>query len=51
MGSLSNLYVSQSYQSLLHLGTDTSFFPVGATAPQGYITVQDSIEAVGCRCW
>jgi cytoskeletal protein CcmA (bactofilin family) len=43
MGSLSNLYVSQSYQSLLHLGTDTSFFPVGATAPQGYITVQDGL--------
>ena len=43
MGSLSNLYVSQSYQSLLHLGTDTSFFPVGATAPQGFITVQDGL--------
>ena len=43
MGSLSNLYVSQSYQSLLHLGTDTSFFPVGATAPQGYLTVQDGL--------
>jgi predicted acyltransferase (DUF342 family) len=43
MGSLSNLYVSQSYQSLLHLGTDTSFFPVGATAPQGYIGVQDGL--------
>jgi hypothetical protein len=43
MGSLSNLYVSQSYQSILHLGTDTSFFPVGATAPQGYITVQDGL--------
>jgi len=43
MGSLSNLYVSQSYQSLLHLGTDTSFFPVGATAPQGYIDVQDGL--------
>ena len=43
MGSLSNLYVSQSYQSLLHLGSDTSFFPVGATAPQGYITVQDGL--------
>jgi cytoskeletal protein CcmA (bactofilin family) len=43
MGSLSNLYVSQSYQSLLHLGTDTSFFPVGANAPQGYIGVQDGL--------
>jgi cytoskeletal protein CcmA (bactofilin family) len=43
MGSLSNLYVSQSFQSLLHLGTDTSFFPVGATAPQGYIGVQDGL--------
>ena len=43
MGSLSNLYVSQSYQSLLHLGTDTSFFPVGAPAPQGFITVQDGL--------
>jgi len=43
MGSLSNLYVSQSYQSLLHLGSDSSFFPVGATAPQGYITVQDGL--------
>ena len=43
MGSLSNLYVSQSYQSILHLGTDTSFFPVGATAPQGYITVEDGL--------
>jgi cytoskeletal protein CcmA (bactofilin family) len=43
MGSLSNLYVSQSYQSLLHLGTDTSFFPVGASAPQGFITVQDGL--------
>ena len=43
MGSLSNLYVSQSYQSLLHLGTDTSFFPVAANAPQGYITVQDGL--------
>lgn len=43
MGSLSNLYVSQSFQSLLHLGTDTSFFPVGASAPQGYLTVQDGL--------
>jgi cytoskeletal protein CcmA (bactofilin family) len=43
MGSLSNLYVSQSYQSLLHLGTDTSFFPVGQTAPQGYINVEDGL--------
>jgi len=43
MGSLSNLYVSQSYQSLLHLGTDSSFFPVGANAPQGFITVQDGL--------
>jgi hypothetical protein len=24
MGSLSNLYISQSYQSLIHLGTDNS---------------------------
>ena len=24
MGSLSNLYISQSYQSLIHLGTNTS---------------------------
>jgi cytoskeletal protein CcmA (bactofilin family) len=43
MGSLSNLYVSQSYQSLLHLGVDTSFFPVGATAPQGYLNVEDGL--------
>ena len=43
MGSLSNLYVSQSYQSLLHLGTDTSFFPVGAPATTGYVTVQDGL--------
>lgn len=43
MGSLSNLYVSQSYQSLLHLGTDTSFFPVGAPAKTGYVTVQDGL--------
>lgn len=43
MGSLSNLYVSQSYQSLLHLGTDTSFFPVGQNVPQGYIGVQDGL--------
>ena len=43
MGSLSNLYVSQSYQSLLHLGTDTSFFPVGASPIQGYVTVQDGL--------
>ena len=43
MGSLSNLYVSQSYQSILHLGTDTSFFPVGAPATTGYVTVQDGL--------
>jgi cytoskeletal protein CcmA (bactofilin family) len=43
MGSLSNLYVSQSYQSLLHLGSDSSFFPVLAPAPQGYITVEDGL--------
>lgn len=43
MGSLSNLYVSQSYQSLLHLGTDTSFFPVGQNVPEGYIGVQDGL--------
>jgi cytoskeletal protein CcmA (bactofilin family) len=43
MGSLSNLYVSQSYQSLLHLGTDSSFFPVGASPVQGYVTVQDGL--------
>jgi cytoskeletal protein CcmA (bactofilin family) len=43
MGSLSNLYVSQSYQSLLHLGSDNSFFPVLAPAPQGYITVEDGL--------
>jgi cytoskeletal protein CcmA (bactofilin family) len=43
MGSLSNLYVSQSYQSLLHLGTDTSFFPVGANPTTGYVTVQDGL--------
>jgi cytoskeletal protein CcmA (bactofilin family) len=43
MGSLSSLYVSQSYQSLLHLGSDSSFFPPLAPAPQGYITVQDGL--------
>ena len=43
MGSLSNLYVSQSYQSLLHLGSDTSFFPVGANPTTGYVTVQDGL--------
>jgi len=43
MGSLSNLYVSQSYQSLLHLGNDSSFFPVGANPVQGYVTVQDGL--------
>ena len=43
MGSLSNLYVSQSYQSLLHLGSDTSFFPVGANPTSGYVTVQDGL--------
>ena len=43
MGSLSNLYVSQSYQSLLHLGSDSSFFPVGANPVSGYVTVQDGL--------
>lgn len=43
MGSLSNLYVSQSYQSLLHLGSDSSFFPVGASPTTGYVTVQDGL--------
>lgn len=43
MGSLSNLYVSQSYQSLLHLGSDSSFFPVGASPTSGYVTVQDGL--------
>ena len=27
MGSLSNLYISQSYQSLIHLGTDNALVP------------------------
>lgn len=36
MGSLSNLYVSQSYQSLLHLATDTNI-----TGSTGYISVED----------
>lgn len=43
MGSLSSLYVSQSYQSLLHLGNDNSFFPPLAPAPQGFISVQDGL--------
>jgi cytoskeletal protein CcmA (bactofilin family) len=43
MGSLSNLYVSQSYQSILHLGSDSSFFPVGANPVQGYVTIQDGL--------
>jgi len=43
MGSLSNLYVSQSYQSILHLGTDSSFFPVGANPTSGYVTIQDGL--------
>lgn len=43
MGSLSNLYVSQSYQSILHLGTDSSFFPVGANPTTGYVTIQDGL--------
>jgi cytoskeletal protein CcmA (bactofilin family) len=36
MGSLSNLYVSQSYQSLLHLASDTNI-----TGSTGYISVED----------
>jgi cytoskeletal protein CcmA (bactofilin family) len=36
MGSLSNLYVSQSYQSLLHLASDTNI-----TASTGYVSVED----------
>ena len=38
MGSLSNLYVSQSYQSLLHLGSDTNI-----TGSTGYVSVQDGV--------
>lgn len=38
MGSLSNLYISQSYQSLIHLGNDTS-----ASATQ--VELQDGVGA------
>jgi predicted acyltransferase (DUF342 family) len=41
MGSLSNLYVSQSYQSLLHLGTDTSID--NFANPPGYNSVEDGL--------
>jgi predicted acyltransferase (DUF342 family) len=41
MGSLSNLYVSQSYQSLLHLGTDTAID--NFANPPGYNSVEDGI--------
>lgn len=43
MGSLSSLYVSQSYQSLLHLGSDSSFFPPSSTPPEGFVEVQDGL--------
>lgn len=41
MGSLSNLYVSQSYQSLLHLATDASIS--NFANPQGYVAIEDGL--------
>ena len=40
MGSLSNLYISQSYTSLIHLGTDG---PISDQLPGQFIQLQDGI--------
>jgi uncharacterized coiled-coil protein SlyX len=40
MGSLSNLYISQSYTSLVHLGNDG---PITALAPGQFVQLQDGL--------
>ena len=40
MGSLSNLYISQSYTSLVHLGNDG---PITALLPGQFVELQDGL--------
>ena len=40
MGSLSNLYISQSYTSLVHLGNDG---PITSVIPGEFIELQDGL--------
>lgn len=42
MSNLSNLYISQSFQGLLHLGTNQS---ITASVGQGYVQIQDGVGA------